>query len=162
MSRRRCSMASLKRSAAIGRPYLTAERQLVARDASFALTAFWLMVTLGRVIFVLLDRSATWDRYRGARPVLDYTIWGLNMRPRRMIAGHTLTVALKAGARVHWGVNGRKEVRDIDTRDTGLGVHVADLPVAALAAGETIQFTFLWAETQAWEGRDYEVLVIAA
>jgi hypothetical protein len=155
-------MASLKRSAAIGRPYLTAERQLVARDASFALTAFWLMVTLGRVIFVLLDRSATWDRYRGARPVLDYTIWGPNMRPRRMIAGHTLTVALKAGARVHWGVNGRKEVRDIDTRDTGLGVHVADLPVAALAAGETIQFTFLWAETQAWEGRDYEVLVIAA
>ena len=36
--------------------YLTAERRLVARDASFALTAFWLMVTLGRVIFALLDR----------------------------------------------------------------------------------------------------------
>ena len=114
---------------------------------------------LGRPV----DRpSATWDRYRGARPVLDYTIWGPNMRPRRMIAGHTLTIALKAGARVHWGVNGWKEVRDVDTRDTGLGVHVADLPVAALAAGETIQFTFLWAETQAWEGQDYEVHVIAA
>ena len=114
---------------------------------------------LGRPV----DRpSATWDRYRGVRPKLDYTIWGPNMRPRRMIAGHTLTIALKAGARVHWGVNGWKEVRDVDTRDTGLGVHVADLPVAALAAGETIQFTFLWAETRAWEGQDYDVQVIAA
>ena len=84
------------------------------------------------------------------------------MRPRRMIAGHTLTVALKAGARVHWGVNGWKEVREVDTRDTGLGVHVVDLLVAGLAAGETLQFTFLSAETQAWEGRDYEVLIIAA
>ncbi|MFZ2109205.1 MAG: hypothetical protein WAV18_28185 [Roseiarcus sp.] len=37
--------------------YLTAERQLVPRDASFALTAFWLMVTLGRVIFALLEGS---------------------------------------------------------------------------------------------------------
>ena len=36
--------------------YLTAERQLAARDASFALTAFWLMVTLGRVVFALLER----------------------------------------------------------------------------------------------------------
>jgi hypothetical protein len=40
----------------LGDLYLTAELQLVARDASFALTAFWLMVTLGRVIFALLDR----------------------------------------------------------------------------------------------------------
>ena len=36
--------------------YLTAERHVSARDASFALTAFWLMVTLGRLIFAGLDR----------------------------------------------------------------------------------------------------------
>jgi glucoamylase len=73
-----------------------------------------------------------------------------------------LTVALKAAAKIRWGGNGWKEVRDVDTRDTGLGVHFADLPVAALTAGETIQFTFLWADTQKWEGQDYEVHVIAA
>ena len=51
---------------------------------------------------------------------------------------------------------------DADTRDTGLGVHVADLPVAALTAGETIEFTFLWLDTQTWEGRDHAVRVTAA
>ena len=113
---------------------------------------------LGRPV----DRpTATWERYRGVRPRIDYTIWGPNMRPRRSIAGHVLTVALKAAASVRWGVNGWKGVRDVDTRDTGLGVHFADLPVAALIAGETIQFTFLWADTQKWEGQDYAVDVIA-
>ena len=36
--------------------YLSAERHVSARDASFALTAFWLMVTVGRVVFALLGR----------------------------------------------------------------------------------------------------------
>ena len=43
---------------------------------------------------------------------------------------------------VHWGVNGWKDVADIDTRDTGPGVHIVDLPVTGLAAGATVQFTF--------------------
>jgi glucoamylase len=113
---------------------------------------------LGRPV----DRpSGTWTRYRGIRPKIDYEIWGPNDRPQRLRAGNSLTVALKAPARVHWGVNGWKEVRDVDTEDTGLGVHVADLPVAGLAAGTTIQFTFLWRDTEAWEGRDYLLLVTA-
>jgi hypothetical protein len=37
---------------------------------------------------------------------------------------------------------------------------VTDLPVAALAAGETIQFTFRWRDSGAWEGRDYQVSLI--
>jgi MFS family permease len=42
--------------------YLSTERSVSARDASFALTAFWLTVTLGRVIFALLGQwlSSRW------------------------------------------------------------------------------------------------------
>lgn len=42
--------------------YLSTERHLSAQTASFALTAFWLAVTLGRVLFALADRwlSARW------------------------------------------------------------------------------------------------------
>jgi MFS transporter, FHS family, glucose/mannose:H+ symporter len=36
--------------------YLSAQRHLSAEDASFALTAFWIMVTAGRVVFALGDR----------------------------------------------------------------------------------------------------------
>jgi glucoamylase len=70
-----------------------------------------------------------------------------------------LSVALKAPAQVHWGVNGWQRVSDVATQDTGLGVHVAEVPAAGLAAGDSIQFTFHWRDAGAWEGQDYEVLV---
>lgn len=106
-----------------------------------------------------VDRpSATWKRYQGQRPTIDYDFWRLNARFSTLKAGKTLTIALKAPARVHWGINGWNCLTDIDTRET-LGLHVADLPTAALSTGTTIQFTFLWREPKAWEGHDYEVLI---
>jgi glucoamylase len=109
-----------------------------------------------------VDRPATtWDRYHGSAPNIDYDIWGPNYRPRRLRAGSKLTIALNAPASVHWGVDGWTQVQDVDTRDTGLGVHIVDLPVAGLAAGQTIRFTFRWRETDSWEGADHEVLVTA-
>ncbi len=107
-----------------------------------------------------VDRpAATWARYGGVRPRIGYDIWGPAYRPRRVRAGNGLTIALAAPARVHWGVDGWQKVADMDTRDTGLGVHVADLPVEALPAGTTVQFTFHWRETDAWAGEDYTVLM---
>ena len=49
---------------------MSAERGVPARDAAFALTAFWVMVTLGRLIVALLERfvPARWI-YR-ALPIL--------------------------------------------------------------------------------------------
>ena len=107
-----------------------------------------------------VDRpAATWARYHGERPRIDYDIWGPNYRPRRLRAGNLLTIALDAPARVHWGLDGWKQVQEIDTRDTGLDLHVVDLPLAGLTPGQTLQFTFRWRESDAWEGRDYEIAV---
>ena len=50
--------------------YLSAERHVSARDASFALTAFWIMVTLGRVIFALLDRCFRRNGSMSRLPIL--------------------------------------------------------------------------------------------
>jgi len=112
----------------------------------------------GRALGHPVDRpAATWARYRGARPRLDYAIWGPNVRLRRLTQGHQLIVALKAAARVHWGVNNWQDVRDVETSDTGLGVHVVRLPVTALTAGESVQFTFFWLDARTWEGQDYSV-----
>jgi len=111
---------------------------------------------LGRPV----DRpAATWARYQGQRPVIDYDIWGPNYRPRRLPVGHGLTVALTAPARVRWGVNGWKQVAELETLDTGLGLHVVDLPTQALAGGETVEFTFFWPGPNHWEGRDFQVLI---
>jgi glucoamylase len=116
-------------------------------------------LALGRPV----DRpAATWARYRGLRPKLNYDIWGPSYRPRRMRAGNSFLIALKAPAMVHFGVNGWQSVRDVDTKDTGLGVHVAALPVEELTPGDTFQFTFFWRESESWEGQDHEVLITEA
>ena len=108
-----------------------------------------------------VDRpAAVWVRYKGVRPEVDYEIWGLSYRPRRLRAGEGLTIALTAPARIHWGINGWTGVQDVETRDTGLGVHVTELPVRNLAAGETIQFTFYWLTSNTWEGQDHELKIV--
>ncbi|MEO6976652.1 MAG: glycoside hydrolase family 15 protein [Gallionella sp.] len=108
-----------------------------------------------------VDRPvATWNRYQGKRPVISHHIWGPIFRPRRIRAGNKFSIALRAPARVHWGINGWQQVSDIDTRDTGLGVYIVDLPIDGLVAGETVQFTFCWLEQKTWEGQDYEVQLI--
>ena len=108
-----------------------------------------------------VDRpAATWKRYGGRRPAIDYDIWGPRYRPRHVTAGNGLTIAVHAPATVHWGVNGWQNVTDIDTRDTGLGVHVAELPITDMAAGTRIQFTFFWRGPQAWDKEGFEVELI--
>jgi len=122
--------------------------------------AEFIKLCYGRLLGYPVDRpAATWLRYKGVRPKINCEIWGPAYHPRRIVAGHGLTIALKAPASVHWGVNGWTNVHTIDTRDTGLAVHVVDLPVSGLVGGDTIQFTFRWHEPDGWEGVDYEVLV---
>jgi glucoamylase len=103
--------------------------------------------------------TATWARYQGKRPIIDYAIWGPRDQPQHIRAGHTLTVALLTPARIRWGTHDWQQSGDVETHDTGLGVHVADLPVAGLTVGEAIRFTFYWLETQSWVGRDYDVTI---
>jgi glucoamylase len=62
-------------------------------------------------------------------------------------------------ALVHWSIDGWKTSQDTNTRDTGLGVHVLDLPTASLASGNTILFTFYWPQENRWEGEDFSVVV---
>lgn len=114
-----------------------------------------------RVLGRPVDRpAATWARYAGERPTIDYGFWGPHARPATLQAGKTLTIVLAAPACVHWGVNGWHDAKDSDTRDSGLGLHFVDLPVAELSAGQTVQFTFLWQDSQQWEDRDYEVRIV--
>lgn len=115
-----------------------------------------------RALAYPVDRPvATWNRYQGKRPEISHTVWGPRYRPRCVRLGHQFTIALRAPADVHWGLNGWKSVRDSGTSDTGLGVHTVDLPLAGLNIGESVQFTFYWLDRKIWEGQDYEVQITA-
>ena len=42
----------------------------------------------------------------------------------------TLRLEMLTPATIHWTADACRTVRDVETVDTGLGVHVADLPTA--------------------------------
>ena len=112
---------------------------------------------LGRPV----DRPvATWFRYRGERPQIDYEIWQCDKAFATLARGKTLCIALPRPATIHWGINGWNGLQDTDTQDTGLGIHTADLPTGTLAAGGTVEFTFFWHDTGAWDGRDHTVSIV--
>ncbi|MDH3819231.1 MAG: hypothetical protein OES21_11480 [Myxococcales bacterium] len=68
-------------------------------------------------------------------------------------------VAVTAPALVHFGINGWRNIRDIDTEDTLLGVHIAKLPTDTLNLDDTIEFTLYWPESGKWEGGNFEVAI---
>lgn len=100
-----------------------------------------------------------WDRYRGERPEVPWRTWRFNNRARALPAGKTLRVELMAPARVHWTCDNWQTAHDTETRDTGLGVYVADLPTESASPGTEIAFTFYWTEAECWEGTNFSVAV---
>jgi glucoamylase len=101
----------------------------------------------------------TMQRYLVEKTVSPLAIWRFNHRCRTIEAGKVLRVEVLAPATVHWSLDGWQSAQDTPTRDTGLGVHFADLPTATLPAGSRIDFTFCWLENGQWENRDFAVLV---
>jgi glucoamylase len=86
--------------------------------------------------------------------------WRFNNKSRTMPRGKTLRISLHAPAMVHWSFDRWQTTHDTETVDTGLGLHVADLPTNTLATGEEILFTFFWKDEQRWEGVDFSVVVV--
>ena len=104
--------------------------------------------------------QAVHERYRGQRPASHRVFWSQRLPIGDIRAGQTLTVCLPAAATVHWGVDGWRSVTDTPTRDCGLGVQVAELPVSDLMAGQCVDFTLRWSDPDRWEGQDFRVEII--
>ena len=103
----------------------------------------------------------TVQRYLVEKVVSARVIWRFDHQRTAIAPGDVLRVEVLAPAVVHWGRDGWKKTREVRTRDTGLGVHVADLDTAGLPRrGGRIEFTFYWPEAGHWEGKDFTVTVV--
>lgn len=102
------------------------------------------------------------DHYHGKVPQRCWVAWSFRLKRRSMPPGFSLRLLLDAAAMVRWGRNGWQDIRETETRDSGLSVYWAELPVDKMQEGETVTFTFRWQSNGSWEGRDFEVAVVAA
>ena len=108
--------------------------------------------------------GCTTCRRRRLRDVIDhrrspYGFWRFNHKLRSIVEGRRLRVETLVPALVHWSVDGWRTTHDTSARDTGLGVHVTDLPTDTLPIGTRVVFTFHWPEANRWEQHDYSVVV---
>jgi glucoamylase len=105
--------------------------------------------------------EAAWARYQGVRPAARRATWRLAAPRPTMAAGRTLRFELLAPCLVRCSIDGWRTTTDLQARDTGLGVWIADVPGSeALAAGGAVDATFRWSETGRWEGRNVRVAVV--
>jgi glucoamylase len=86
--------------------------------------------------------------------------WRFNQKLRAMPEGKVLRVEVLAPATIRWTTDGWNLIHDTPTRDTGLGMHIVDLPTGDLKAGDVVTFTVYWLGANKWEGTDYRVRVV--
>ena len=89
----------------------------------------------------------------------DRIIWRFNNKVRAMPANRTLRVETLAPAVVHWSVDDWRTVHDTQTRDTTLGVHVADLGTGTCAAATVSISRSTGQKSDRWEGVDFLVCI---
>jgi glucoamylase len=99
-------------------------------------------------------------RYQEAMIGSPFIIWRFNHKCQSIPAGRKLRVELPRPAVVHWSFDNWDTVCDTETRDSGLGLHLVDLPTDKLTAGAVPCFTFCWMHDDRWEGEDYCVQIL--
>jgi glucoamylase len=103
----------------------------------------------------------TVQRYLVEKKGSSLAAWRFEQPRRALPAGRTLRLEVTAPAVVRWSSDGWKTTHEARLRDTGLGVHLADLPTDGLPGGADVVFTFHWPQSGRWEGRDFHVTVEA-
>jgi glucoamylase len=98
-------------------------------------------------------------RYLRGRCQPPPVIWRFNHKRRSIERGRSLRIETLAAANIHWTGDGWRSSHDTPSRNSGLGVHFADLALAELAQGERVEFTFHWDGANRWEGRNFELTI---
>ncbi len=101
----------------------------------------------------------TVQRYQVEKVGSSYAIWRFNHKCRIISPGKTLRLELLARATVHWSDDNWHTTHDTPTKETGLGVHCADLSTNLISSGGIVKFTFYWNAAGKWENTDFAVTI---
>jgi len=83
----------------------------------------------------------TVERYLKNRTEPAWMVWRFNHKIRSLPAGKALRIETLEPSVVHWSADDWNTAHDTATRDTGLGIHSADLATGSLPSGSRVKFT---------------------
>ena len=101
----------------------------------------------------------TVKRYIEGQAAPLFISWRFSHKRRTVPIGQKLRLELLETAVVHWSDDNWQTTRKTHTRDTGLGLHAADLPTTKYQAGAELQFTFYWPGNGRWQDENFVVQV---
>lgn len=97
------------------------------------------------------------DRHEPRRA---FEVWRFNRQTRTVRTDETVRVIAGQPFRLHASDDDWATVADLDSVDTTLGLHYADL-LPLQTPGRTWRFTFYWPLEDRWEGQDFAVGSVA-
>ena len=147
---------------------LPAHHQLSGRPSGSAMPLCW-----SHAEYLSLVRSArdgqVFDRIEPAfqRYVTEgkrdssHEIWTFRHRTRRVAAGRTLRLLVKACANVHWTTDGWAHTGQRDTTASEFtNLHFLDVPTHGLEKGAAVEWTFFWKDAGRWEGENFRAEIV--
>jgi glucoamylase len=99
--------------------------------------------------------TQTMQRYLVERKESEHFIWNFNIPYVSIPKGKILRVQCMAPAIIRWSTDNWLHSHDVETRDSGLELHFADLDTRHLSYGKKIVFTFFWKDSETWENKNY-------
>ncbi len=98
----------------------------------------------------------TQERYLTRKTVSPFQTWRFDNQRKTVAAGKKLRIEVMAPAVISWTDDDWGSKNDLRTKDTGIGLFIADLPVENNGSGH-IRFTFLWTAANRWEEKNFDV-----
>jgi glucoamylase len=97
------------------------------------------------------------ERYLNNRPPnFSMEFWTFACPATRVDRGHTLRIMAKADFELTYSLDSWNQADRLKATSTTVGIYFTDVPVPAEQGG-SLTFTFLWSDSQRWEGRDFLV-----
>jgi glucoamylase len=101
--------------------------------------------------------DAVWRRYAGEPPEPGAWVWTPGAPIAALPAGKALLLLLSRPATFHLGNRGWTRVRDLESRELGMGLHGLRLEAAELADYASLEITWRWRDEGQWLGEDFSL-----
>ena len=146
-------------------PDIPARELFFGRPSGSAMPLAWAHAEYVKLLRSLNDGRVfdmppqTYQRYVVDRTESPYAVWRFNLKCTQIPRGKVFRLETLSRGLIHWSADGWQTINDTPTRDTGFGLHIAELPTGLLPMGATVRFTFYWNDADKWEGRDFAVRI---